>query len=25
MVVNISMIEIRKYQESDAHDLWAIF
>ncbi|KAA0997548.1 GNAT family N-acetyltransferase, partial [Vibrio cholerae] len=19
------MIEIRKYQESDAHDLWAIF
>ncbi len=25
MVVNISMIEIRKYQESDALDLWAIF
>ncbi len=25
MVVNISMIEIRKYQESDAIDLWAIF
>jgi putative acetyltransferase len=25
MVVNISMIKIRKYKESDARDLWAIF
>ncbi len=25
MVVNISMIKIRKYKESDARDLWTIF